>query len=484
VFAEADLIKQYVSNQLSEETGVLRQISSSEKGQPLLKRFIYYRLEKQIKDFLAQSAEPRWIVIPGLRGVGKTTVLAQLFQRFKGDFPNRIIYISLDDVVNRINSNLYEVIDAYQELLGERLSAMKEKVLLLVDEVQYDKKWAFALKTLYDRTKNVFIIATGSSAVALNVNTDIARRALFEKMYPLKFTEYAMISTFRAEGQNTRFPPKLGYQIKDALFSSDNSRAAYDRLLFLQTAVRAYWQEIDPLMIGKYLKYYSLPCTLLYKEEAQIYSILNMVVDRIVERDVPLLKSFTAEKSAQIQRVLFMLAGFDEMSLPTMVRGVENIDPRTLRGVLAVLEKSELLIRVYPYGSIGKKVRKPSKYLFAAPSIRAALLNIIDSKAIDLKYKGKLLEDAVGACLQREYGGQPLFALSYDSAKGGADFILEIGGKRVVIEVGWGKRDADQVIGTMRRKKGAFGLLITNALLNYDQSNNIVTVPLEYFFLI
>ena len=44
MFAEADLIKQYVSNQLSEETGVLRQISSSEKGQPLLKRFIYYRL--------------------------------------------------------------------------------------------------------------------------------------------------------------------------------------------------------------------------------------------------------------------------------------------------------------------------------------------------------------------------------------------------------------------------------------------------------
>jgi len=38
--------------------------------------------------------------------------------------------------------------------------------------------------------RKVFIVSTGSSALMLNVNADVARRAVSEKLYPMSFTEF------------------------------------------------------------------------------------------------------------------------------------------------------------------------------------------------------------------------------------------------------------------------------------------------------
>lgn len=72
-------------------------------------------------------------------------------------------------------------------------------MVLFLDEVQYDKTWGLALKSLYDRTDKVFIFSTGSAALMLNTNADIARRTVFEKMQPLSFTEYLKIAHGKEE---------------------------------------------------------------------------------------------------------------------------------------------------------------------------------------------------------------------------------------------------------------------------------------------
>ena len=477
-------VKDYVARQLTEQAKILRLSVYDRNGQTYLKRYFYYRLDKHIRNFLEQGGEPRWIMVPGLRGVGKTTVLAQLFFAYQKRFNGRVLYVSLDDIANKLNSDLFVVLDAYEELLGESFSSLTENILLLVDEVHFDPKWQAALKSLYDKSRRVFIISTGSSAISINRTADVARRSLIEKMYPLKFTEYIMLADTMNSRSKIRFPSKLGENVARGLFKSENAIEAFGLLKSLENQVRAYWQKTDILAIDRYIKYYSLPSVLAYKDDAAIYTILNSVVDRIVEKDLPTMQSFSTAILAKVPSLLFLVASSDTRSLAALANDLKDIDEKTLIAVFRVLEETELLLRVYPFSlSAPKRVRKPSKYLFFASSIRAALIHLTDSRAIDAQHKGKLLEDSVGMYIYRNFSNVIGASLGYDDAQGGADFIVDAGGRRIVIETGWNKRDASQAIQTMQEVKANYGLLVTNSSV-LEQKNNVLTVPFEYFFLL
>lgn len=477
-------IKNYVARQLTEQAKILKLSAYDRENKEYLKRYFYYRLDRHLRNFLEQGSEPRWIMVPGLRGVGKTTVLAQLFFAYQNRLSSKVLYVSLDDIVNKLNSNLFAVLDAYEELLGESFSSLRENVLLLVDEVHFDPRWQAALKSIYDKSRRVFIISTGSSAIAVNRTADVARRSLVEKMYPLKFSEYIMLADTVASRTEIRFPSKLGAQIAEGLFESDTAEEVYARLKVLEGQVRAYWQKTDILAINRYIKYYSLPSVLAYKEDAAIYAILNSVVDRIVEKDLPTIQSFSATVLAKIPSLLFLVASSDTRSLAAFARDLRDIDEKTLIVVFKVLEEAELLLRIYPFSlSAPKRVRKPSKYLFFASSIRAALIHLTDSRAIDARHDGKLLEDSVGMYLHRHFSNVIGASLGYDDAQGGADFVIDARGKRIVIETGWNKRDGSQVIKTMQEVRANYGLLITNSAV-LEQKSNVITVPFEFFFLL
>ncbi|RME59105.1 MAG: ATP-binding protein [Candidatus Dadabacteria bacterium] len=481
---EVQELKGYISRQLIEQNKILRLSAYSKDGRKYLKRFFYYRLEKHIRRFL-DAGEPRWVIVPGLRGVGKTTILAQLYFSYKEKFKGRVLYVSLDEVVGKLRGDLYGVLDAYEELLGESFHSLTENVLLLVDEVHFDPTWQGALKSLYDKSRRVFIIATGSSAIAANRSADAARRSLVEKIYPLKFTEYIMLAESLKGGGSTHFPSKLGNSIWSALFESENATEVFTGLKNLEKDVQGYWEKVDSYSIERYIKYYSLPSVLLLSDDTEIYKNLNGMVDRIVEKDLGVVGSFSKAILAQIPSLLFLVASTDIRSLAQFAKDLRDIDVKTLINIFSALEDAELLLRIYPFShSAPKRVRKPSKYLFLASSIRAALIHLIDSRAVDLRHKGKLLEDTVGMYLCRHISNIVGASLSYDASKGGADFIVEVGEKKIAIEVGWNKKDNSQVIKTLKKTKAHYGLVITNSPLLLKSSDNVATVPLEFFFLL
>lgn len=477
-------IKQYVARQLTEQAKILKLSAYDQAGEAYLKRYFYYRMDKHVRNFLESGGEPRWIMVPGLRGVGKTTILSQLFYAYQKRFNGRILYVSLDEVVKKLNSNLYAVLDAYEELLGESFPSLSGDILLMIDEVHFDADWQSALKSLYDKSRKVFIISTGSSAIAINCTADVARRSLVEKMYPLKFTEYVMLADTVSKKAEVNFPPRLGEKISEALFDSENAGEAYTRLHILENQVRTYWQKVDIRSIDRYIKYYSLPSVLSYREDAAIYAILNSVVDRIVEKDLPTMKSFTADVLVKIPQLLFLVASSDIRSLSAFASDLKDIDVKTLGVIFQVLEEAELLLRVYPFSlSAPKRVRKPSKYLFFASSIRAALIHLTDSRSIDISHKGKLLEDVVGMYIYRHFASNIGVSLGYDDAQGGADFIVDAGARRIVIETGWNKKDGSQVERTIKDTNATYGLVVTSTSV-LELRDNILMIPFEYFFLI
>ncbi len=56
----------------------------------------------------------------------------------------------MDEASKLLGSGIYEIIKAYEEILGERLVSLKKEVYLLIDEVHYDVKWSTALKVIHD----------------------------------------------------------------------------------------------------------------------------------------------------------------------------------------------------------------------------------------------------------------------------------------------------------------------------------------------
>src|SRR5438552_5032002 len=242
----------YVRNQLAQVENRLYAYTVNLQEKPYPQRQEVSLIEEYITHYREEGSEPRWITITGLRGVGKTTLMAQLYTRLQGE-PNYKLYLSLDEITRVLGVGLQDVLDVYEEVLGVVFEKLEKPIYLFLDEVQYEEKWAAILKNMYDRSKKVFIITTGSAALLLQTDADVSRRMVVEKLYPLSFSEFLLLKEGKAQDKY------LSEAIINSVFSSRNAEEMYTRLKILQKDVINYWLGVDRLAIDTYLRYATLP---------------------------------------------------------------------------------------------------------------------------------------------------------------------------------------------------------------------------------
>ncbi|OGI08634.1 MAG: hypothetical protein A3I68_01020 [Candidatus Melainabacteria bacterium RIFCSPLOWO2_02_FULL_35_15] len=471
----------YIQNQLVQSKYRINAFTKTSDGKLYPTRNIYVKLKQYVDDFIKRGSEKRWVIIPGLRGVGKTTVLAQIFLHLESTENESVnkLYFALDDAINILDVSLKDIIAGYEQLIGTSFEKLTKPTFIFIDEVQSDPKWAVTLKTLFDRTKKVFIFCSGSSALHLQTNADVARRAHLEKLFPMSFTEFQKI-------KYNVFPIKdLRQELKLGLYYSDDVEAVFDRIKSLENKVNKYWSSVDRLSIREYLSKGNLPFTINEPNDMLLYNAIDTLLDKIVINDIKELSKFSKSTLGTIKRLLFLLAdSSDVLSLNKLSTLLSPTTTVTIANILKYLENAELLIRVLPYGSNVSKVKKPSKYLFMSPSIREQLLSISGNQATMQMRQGKLLEDASGLSLYREFVVPHKGSLTYDNSEKSADFILEIENKRkIAIEIGMGKKDGSQVKRTTKERKCNYGLVFSSSELYLDKANKMVKVPLDYFLL-
>ena len=475
-----DEIKAYLENRMTLGEDTLRAMTMDNNKRPLPTRAVFLVIDKYIRDFFDGSSEPRWIAIPGLRGVGKTTLAAQLYMKVKCAKYHKI-YLSLDEASRSLGTSVKELLDVYEEMLGTPFEKLEEPVFIFLDEVQYDNSWGLTLKTIYDRAKKVFIICTGSSALSIQTNPDIARRVVMTKIYPLSFTEYQLI-------KDRKYPTKgLGSSIREALFNSKTGEEAYLKLELFKDQVKDYWKGIKSIDIDSYLKYGTLPNAVALRHEPLIYSQINQTLNSVLNRDVPQLNTFDKQTIDKLSQILYVVASYDNTSFNTISQNL-GLDFKTVGSIFDALEKTELLIRVYPYGPHESQARKPSKFLFTSPAFRAMYYNLVGSTATYDEYKGKLFEDMIGLYLHRIFSKSHDTNITYDSAQGGADFIV---GARVpgldgsiVIEASLGEKKYGQIYKTLQKTKSRYGFVVAPVDLKISEDKQCFAVPLKYFLLI
>ncbi len=466
----------YLQQQIRTTNDRLRRFTHSSSGERYPRRFMFVKLQQYADAFLNRRLDNKMIIVPGFRGVGKTTLMAQVCSQYKNKV-NNILFLSVEDAKNLFDAGIAELMASYENILGEDLESVKKPTLIFLDEIQSDPKWAITLKSLFDKTSNIFFCCTGSSAVILQTTTNLARRAIFEKMPPLCFTEYEMI-------KNEIYPTKgLKESIKQAVYLSKNAEIVYANLLKLQPTVNQYWSKVNRVDVRDYLSGGTLPFSFLIPNKTALYSSISLLLDKIIKFDLPTLGNFDTNTLGAVKRILFSIAENETTSLNTLEERFK-INRLTIANIFEALEKAELLIKVPAYGSNMTVAKKANKYLFMSPAIRMSFFYLTGQESTYLTRQGRLLEDSVGAHLYREFilKGQGL--MRYDSAQGGADFILQIlNDKQIIIEVGMGAKDKKQIINSAKKINSDYNLIFSNSELKIDRELKTVSIPLDYYFL-
>jgi len=471
---------QYVQKQIAVTNDKLTTLTHDRGGKIYPQRYLFSKLMEYANDFIHNNSENRWIIVPGLRGIGKTTVLAQAMVDIKNDNKDiDLLFVSMDEVKELFNVGLKDVLNAYEQILGESYEKLKKPVFMFFDEVQTDSDWAGVIKAMiYEKTKNVFVVCSGSSAIGLQMSADSARRAIVEKMYPMSFTEYQRI-------KNSIMPnEELGEKIKQATYFSSSAKEAFEKMKELEGQVNNYWSKVDRMEIREYLMIGTLPFALTKKELGQVFSSISLLVDKVVSKDIGALERFDTKTLSTVKRLLLILAESEVVSLNKLEQ-LLYINRLTIVEILDVLEKAELLIKVPAHGANVAVVKKPAKYLFMSPAIRMAFFSIAGLESTFLSRQGRLLEDIVAAHFHREFLSKGVGSLSYDSRENGADFIFRIANKiQIAAEIGIGKKNAKQVAKTMKGIKCDYGIVISHEGLSLDKTDeNILMIPLDYFLL-
>lgn len=475
---QKNFLTSFLNVSLTSSEERFRQMLKGPDGATMPHRMVYDEVRTLIDDFRQGGRGIRWVVMPGLRGMGKTTMLGQTYLHLitNGVPRERVLYASLDALHTNVGSSLSDLMEIYEERLGMFLEQVPRErpVFLLFDEVHYEPQWDAVLKVIYDRTPNVFLIATGSSALSLSLGADSARRSFVVKVPPVSFSEFLQMKGRARSGVED--------EIWNALMRSENAGEVHRKLLGLRPALANILTSVNPFMVDDFLRTGSIAQSVFVNERYRALAMIYAMIERVVMLDMPVeldLKSYTQIKTMAL---LSRLAISDRTTLESLSRDLEMSKP-TLIVLLDYLEKAGVISKVRPYGSQATMARKTPKYMFACPALRASLLDRTGMGVESGEWMGRLLEDAVSGYLDRQPEHRPRPMVNYDQNEGGADFIVTYPVDRpIVIEVGYGKKDLGQIDLTSSRVHPKYSLLVNDGPLELID-DRIVRLPREWFLL-
>ena len=472
-------IEAYLRQQMNNIDSIIERYTLDRSGNPHPKRDLFERVQSYVNDFLEGNDAHSWCVLTGLRGVGKTTLLMQILSSIpsgRGD----ILFLSVDRIVKLFNVSLFDVLQVYEDMVGESFEIRKRSLFLFVDEAQYDKDWGIALKDVYDRgKKNVFMLVTGSAALALTENNDIVRRSTPLHMLPMSFVEYVNLQ------KGIRIPDDVREQVRSALFASKNAKEMYERLVFLEPSIKKCLADVGPHQMKQYIEAGSLP-SVLFMRRGEVFSSCNRSIARIINEDIVCAFNFADDTIKKASMLLYILASSDQVSYGSVGNRVD-LNRSTVKGLLDAFVSAGMLIHVSGHtASHSAQMRQRSKFLFLAPAFRSAIFDDGGSVLPPEAMYAKLVEDAVGLVLHGTLRSkdEQTSSLTFDAREGGADFVVSVGERKIVLEVGIGKKGSRQVKQTAKRVQPVYSIVVSDAgTLSFDEENACVKVPLEYFLL-
>lgn len=325
-------------------------------------------------DLAAQLNHKNALVVTGMRQVGKTTLMRQLFDEVV-DRPK--LWFDLD---NPLDQKIFESMD--YRAINERLMIMagsKDKPLFVcIDEIQNFPRITKIIKYLIDYYK-VKCIVTGSSSFYLKnlFPESLSGRKFLYELTPLRFREFLYFT--------------------DALSRDAARRPSLDELLTMkQDEILAHQREA---LYELYLSYGGFPEVILTPDTATKQLILKNIFAGFFEKDLQLLSDYKDVRGLR-DLLLLLVPRVGSMLDITKLAGELGVERVKIYGYLAFLEKTFFIYLIPKYSkSIDRVVAGGKKLYFSDTGILTTIGPV---------NMGQLLENAVVTQL-REYGNVSFF---------------------------------------------------------------------------
>jgi predicted AAA+ superfamily ATPase len=333
---------------------------------------------------------PRLVILTGMRQVGKTTLMRQVFRKI--DSPHKI---SLD-LENPLNQKIFEEenFDNILANLAELGFTAGKKSYIFLDEVQAAPNIVKAVKYLFDHYRIKFFLTGSSSFYLKNLFPEsLAGRKVVYELFPLDFAEFLL---FRQKQK--KINGKLSAKAKGK-----------NKVSF----------ELYKKLFNEYLEFGGFPAVALEPDRTRKKQVLEDIFKSYFEKDVKTLADF--HQLGKLRDLILLLTGRAGSKMEISKAASElGLSRETVYSYLSFLEKTYFIYAVSPFsGGIDGEVRGAKKTYFCDTGLLNYLGRIPD---------GAILENAVFLNLKK-YGSLNY----YEKYKGPEiDFILN---KKIACEV-------------------------------------------------
>ena len=284
-----------------------------------------------IKKIIPLLDSPEAIIITGMRRVGKTTLLKDIFQRIESD--NKL-FIDLENPANQLllEEKNYERIIDNLKVLGLTTS---RQAYVFFDEIQLVKNIPTVTKYLFDHYKIKFLMTGSASFYLKNLFSEslVGRKYIFE-LFPLSFREFLKLKGSAL--QMTSLPAK---------FSS------------------AVFEQID-LYYSEYLQFGAFPGVVQKENVQEKKLMLEDIFSSYFQLEVSGLGDF--RKSNVIRDLIFLLMERIGSTLEYSRLATElGVSRQTILNYIDFLENTYFITRIRPFHrNLNLEIRKiPKCYL-------------------------------------------------------------------------------------------------------------------------
>lgn len=373
-----------------------------------------------LKQLQQQSNERKISLLIGPRQVGKTTLLKALHEELSKT--HKCLFLDVDILSNYEKMSTFENAVNTLKLNGYD-EQQKEFFYVFLDEFQKHSFLVTIMKNIYDSFENVKIYASGSSSLAIKqrAQESLAGRKRINELFPLDFEEFLWFK------QDT----KLIEQFASA------KKLKGDKLnQVLKDLQRA---------LEEFIVYGGYPEVVLRRDAKEKVAVLDSIFDLYVKKD--LVDYLKVDKILHVKKLIEFLAvnngqkiKYEALAQFTHLRYVE------IKQYLDILEETGIVHVLTPFfTNKTKELVKIPKIYFIDNGVRNYFIGNFNELSLR-NDAGFLFEGFVIAELLK----QECETLSFwqDKNRNEVDFVLEIGGRQIPLEVKYKtKLASDDLVG-------------------------------------
>jgi len=342
-----------------------------------------------LKKVLKRLREPqnKIQILLGARQVGKTTLIHQSIKKI--NIPHHYVIAESGFTALWIEQQW-----AYARILSNHST---EGAILIIDEIQKIENWSERVKRLFDEdtisNKKVKIVLLGSSSLLLQKGLSESMAGRFE-----------IISI-----------PHWSYK---------ECKDAFD------------------LSLDEFVYFGGYPGSLsfIHEEDRFLTYIQESIIEPVVTRDI--LSQCIIQKPALLRELFRLGSEYSGqiLSFNKMIGQLQDAgNTTTLAHYLSLLEQSSVLKGLHKFTNepVRQKQSSPKFQVFNTALQVNVFKRGYDTYMTDPEYKGRLIESAVGAYLL-SFSNVNVFYWRENNKE--VDFVVELKGKKIAIEVKSGKK--------------------------------------------